>query len=741
MIEKINLNCIATYTEPVELDDLREINFFYGGNGSGKTAISNLIANPEDYPSCHLTWQGSRKLKTVVYNEDFVTTTFYEKENLPGIFTLGEGAKDIEEEISKKTKELADLHVNVQQLENTISIKKKEKEENWNNFKDICWNDILQKYRNNFNNIFQSCFNSKQKLAKKILEEAQSVKTAIKDIEELKRKYSLLFSEDIGVIESINTIPQELIDGIAEIENNQILKAKIIGKEDIDIAKLIHKLQNHDWVRQGKKYYDASYDDKVDVYICPFCQQKTSDQFRRQLEEYFDETYENQIQEINDLTECYTAYKNKIESLLSSLKDITANEYLGALRNEISNMYKMLDQDISRNMSFLQNKKDKPSNEIVLEPVSNILIEINEIIEKINIIINNHNSIVENKEQEKNTFLLDIWKYFCNEISDQIQEYQKKINNIDKAIKEISKNIEYKRAEINVLSDEISTLHKQIKSVKPTVDAINNLLNYVGFKGFKLKPTDDDKHYEIIRDHGESAKKNLSEGERNFIIFLYFYHLIEGVNDPSQDILESKVIVFDDPVSSLDADVLFIVASLIKRLLKSIRHKEHSSIKQVFILTHNVHFFREVSYISSRELQNKRNDTKYFIIRKSNNVSKIEGFECNPIKSTYQLLWDEIKNDNVDCVCIQNAMRRIIEFYFNMLACINEEELLGHFEDKNERLICQSLISWLHAGSHEIFDDLNYSFDINVYRYKEIFKKIFEVTGHIEHYNMMMSMK
>ena len=107
MIEKINLNCIATYTEPVELDDLREINFFYGGNGSGKTAISNLIANPEDYPSCHLTWQGSRKLKTVVYNEDFVTTTFYEKENLPGIFTLGEGAKDIEEEISKKTKELA----------------------------------------------------------------------------------------------------------------------------------------------------------------------------------------------------------------------------------------------------------------------------------------------------------------------------------------------------------------------------------------------------------------------------------------------------------------------------------------------------------------------------------------------------------------------------------------------------------------------------------------------------------
>ena len=133
MIEKINLNCIATYTEPVELDDLREINFFYGGNGSGKTAISNLIANPEDYPSCHLTWQGSRKLKTVVYNEDFVTTHLWKGKFTWYIYARGR-SKDIEEEILKRQKELADLHVNVQQLENTISIKKKKKE-SWNSLR------------------------------------------------------------------------------------------------------------------------------------------------------------------------------------------------------------------------------------------------------------------------------------------------------------------------------------------------------------------------------------------------------------------------------------------------------------------------------------------------------------------------------------------------------------------------------------------------------------------------------
>lgn len=83
-------------------------------------------------------------------------------------------------------------------------------------------------------------------------------------------------------------------------------------------------------------------------------------------------------------------------------------------------------------------------------------------------------------------------------------------------------------------------------------------------------------------------------------------------------------------------------------------------------------------------------------------------------------------------------MRRIIEFYFKFLANLNEIELINKF-DGIEKNICKSLISWINVGSHEILDDFNVSMTAEqIENYRNVFKRIFEETGHIEHYNMMM---
>jgi len=49
---------------------------------------------------------------------------------------------------------------------------------------------------------------------------------------------------------------------------------------------------------------------------------------------------------------------------------------------------------------------------------------------------------------------------------------------------------------------------------------------------------------------------SLSEGEISFVTFLYFYFLIRGTQNAA-DTVDDRVIVFDDPVSSLDNDVLY----------------------------------------------------------------------------------------------------------------------------------------------------------------------------------------
>ena len=72
------------------INDLSQINFFYGSNGSGKTTISRVIANEDKYPECSITWRGGNTLETLVYNRDFVERNFNADAELRGIFTLGE---------------------------------------------------------------------------------------------------------------------------------------------------------------------------------------------------------------------------------------------------------------------------------------------------------------------------------------------------------------------------------------------------------------------------------------------------------------------------------------------------------------------------------------------------------------------------------------------------------------------------------------------------------------------------
>ena len=56
-----------------------------------------------------------------------------------------------------------------------------------------------------------------------------------------------------------------------------------------------------------------------------------------------------------------------------------------------------------------------------------------------------------------------------------------------------------------------------------------------------------------------------------------------------------------------------------------------------------------------------------------------------------------------------------------------------------EKLICKSLFSWVNDGSHAVYDDLYVSIDDSqVDNYLNVFRAIFEKSGHSAHYKMMM---
>ena len=70
---------------------------------------------------------------------------------------------------------------------------------------------------------------------------------------------------------------------------------------------------------------------------------------------------------------------------------------------------------------------------------------------------------------------------------------------------------------------------------------------------------------------------------------------------------------------------------------------------------------------------------------------------------------------------------------------MGDEDILSKLTCPNEQLICKSLICQVNDGSHCIPDNLFIDGQFaSIDEYNKIFKAVFDKTGHISHYNMMM---
>jgi len=204
-----------------------------------------------------------------------------------------------------------------------------------------------------------------------------------------------------------------------------------------------------------------------------------------------------------------------------------------------------------------------------------------------------------------------------------------------------------------------------------------------------------------------------------------------------ETISEERILIVDDPISSLDSNVLFVVSTLLKEIIKGIK-KDEGNIKQLILLTHNVYFHKEVSFIDGRTSEN--GDTFFWILSRKNKISVIQPFGVkNPIHTSYELLWQELKNKENSGITIQNIMRRIIENYFKILGKYVDDDLIKKFPTFPYQEICRSLICWINDGSHGIPDDLYVEHqETTIEKYHQVFKNIFVYCGHQEHYTMMM---
>lgn len=729
MIETITIADIATFgSTPEALNGLSHFNFLFGSNGTGKTTVSRVIADEGNFPTCNVTWKGGTKLQPMVYNHDFVERNFNQSAELKGVFTLGEKQVDTFAKIAAAKIDLDTLTKKIKTLtqglqgEDGAGGKKGELATLEARLKDTCWAQ-KQKHDAKLQGAFEGYRGSSEKFKGKVVQERAANTATLVTLAELEKKAESVF----GVTPTPErAVPSVETAKLVAHETNPILKKRVIGKEDVDIAAMIKKLGNSDWVREGRAFYDANES------VCPFCQQSTNEAFAQSLNEYFDETFMTDGKAIDDLATNYSTdsvrLQRQIASIIAAPSKFLDIEKLKAEKE-------LLDSKVTINIQRLAGKKKEASQAVELESVSNVVTAIKALIDAANALVAEHNTMVANLSQERSTLTAQVWKYVLEEIKADLTAYKTTCDGLDKAIMAMNEQVATATTDKEKKAAELRELEKQTTSVQPTIDAINVLLSSFGFQGFSLAKTASGTSYKLVRSNGSDAKATLSEGEKTFVTFLYFYYLLKGSHTDS-GMTTNRVVVFDDPVSSLDSDILFIVGSLIKGLFDEVRAGT-GHIKQIFVLTHNVYFHKEVTYNPNRKAV-AMNEETFWIVRKPGLVSKLDKHPTNPIKTSYELLWSEVRKPDRANLAIQNTLRRILENYYKILGGIEFDELCAMFEG-SEKIICKSLCSWVHDGSHYAHDDLYVSIDGSmVDKYLKVFKAIFDKSGHIAHYKMMI---
>lgn len=749
MITSITIKNIATYDQTgATISDLAKLNYFFGNNGCGKSTIAKYLQSLSDgntnqsYASCSSEGYDSNEEEIIVFNQDFIENNFKKNDTFKGVFSLNQTNAQIDEQIKKNEKLISEKTAEQKNIENENSKLKTELDKSNEDLAELCFEK-----RNNFKSFSKiklDCSGNKKNNLYRIKEILTTLKEPKPSFEEMENLYKKLYEEDLQEIDVAINI--DLFNLILECQNkfNPLLEEIIVGKSEVHLAEMIDKYNLRNWVLQGKSYLEKT------GKICPFCQQQISDEFISQLNDIFDESYRQKIEEIKKYRDFYEA---NFSNLLNNLQSVSKKHNP---QNTVSNLLIHLRNIFDKNTKIIDEKIKSPNEKKCIELIEGKTIEM---ASEINNGIEQVNELVSSSTKHKEQLISEIWNYIAFDCKEDIGKHEladkQKEDRIEKNLSDI-KNL---KDNILNLKQDNEGLRTKTVNTKDAVDRINQILKNSGFMGFEIveeNKTNNISQYYLSRTnsvHRENVFNSLSEGERNFISFLYFYQLCLGTTDISANSSKKKIVVIDDPVSSMDSQVLFIVSTLLHKLIKhGVNNKEfdNTMISQVFILTHNLYFYKEIS-LKFRPVCGSKNH--YRVYKNGLNVSFVEsnGSNYNAIDD-YSLMWKSLKeirnkmkdNDKSQNILLANLFRRILESYVNFVglgrdawATISDDSI-----GSTEYDLKSAFISMINDGSHKVspFDQLYFQKIHNAEPSKlfSVFESIFEGINAKDHYDKMM---
>jgi wobble nucleotide-excising tRNase len=716
VITELNINGVASYKSKSILSPTRKTSLIYGLNGAGKSTISEFLYNQSEPRFAKCSVKLSQPCDFLVYNQSFLNDYFYEEDNLKGIFTLSKENKVALQQIEAETKEL-DKHRAAQQENSAASSANSTKlDQEKSKAGTKIW-EIKTKYVGG-DRVLEFCLDSLKKtdlLFQHVLgfplPEAAPDYTA----DDLKTEVSSIEGE--GAV-TYNKIPN-ISAGWLSIEGNSLWSKIIVGSQEGSVAEFIAKAGNFDWVKEGLQFVSNDKDQQE----CPFCQQETiTKSLIDSISSVFDEAYKDDVNSLESM-------KNTYETLTSSLnlQDISNSALASKELAEAWNIaFEALKASIRENVLLIGNKIKSPSAAVSLTDTKATVDVLNGLVNDLNTLIESHNDKLTNKKKTRDDIKARFWALMRWDYDQTISAYSQSATGIKNEASQISQDASKINKSIEASNLKISNLRKQTVNIEESIENINRGLVEIGIDGFSVISHGED-FYRVSRSSDQgNAFHSLSEGEKTVISFLYFIELCKG-QKTANAVPQTKVVVIDDPISSLSHLYVFNIGQLIKRYF--INDKSYA---QVFVLTHSLYFFYELTHTNKE----KRAETQHlFRVIKNANGSSVISMSYEEIQNDYQSYWSIIKDQASPPALIANCMRNIVEYFFNFVQKKDFNNVFQKPALSGDKFV--TFYRYMNRESHSLGQNI---FDIKEFDhqvFKDGLRLIFEESGYGEHYQAM----
>ena len=570
-----NYGVFRNFTWPSDLSEFGRYNLIYGWNWTGKTTLSWLfrdleLRRPPTMGEAMLRIDGGdvrgenfpqSNLQVRVFNRDFIHENVFPvgDEDIPPIFVLGAENVEKQKEVGRLRKERTTAVSNRESARSAEKTALAEFDRFCIDRAKVIKDTLRSSDQTPYTNYDKSSFRGDAETMVGAGDSATHLLTDVKREELLNQHKATPKSK---VAELAYALPDfnAITDCLSELLTTTVVSAVIeVLKDDPALA---------DWSRQGL----ALHRDR-NAKRCQFCDQPLPKDRLAALEAHFSTQYEQFIQRIDqEINELEAASKASVDLRLPTKAELY--DHLGPeFQSPEAGLTKALESArafIKDAVRALEDKKRRVFEHVKLEleapPVDAGAVE------RLNAVIRKHNQVCDDfetrVEEARKRLAADM-------IAAELEEFVGRRDAAGRA----TADVQTKEKEIKHLGLEIARLEREIVEHRRPAEELNrDLRSYLGHHELSLEIKENG--YTITR--GGVPAQSLSEGENTAIALLYF---LKSLQD-RRFTLATGVIVLDDPVSSLDANALFLAFAFIQERTKDAG--------QLFILTHNFSFFRQV---------------------------------------------------------------------------------------------------------------------------------------------------